>query len=149
MVRGITLIPGTVVVLSLDGTMVYIEAVCPTHASVVALPEQPKARDDDRVFTPGKVGIKKISPFSSSDKDVAVTDLSARNREFIGTYEKLREQHGAHYIARTPEEEAAMSVRKVTPPARASRGTGKRALKRAANYLRKCATCGEQPGHPN
>lgn len=151
-VRGITLDAGSVVVLSLDGTMVYIEAVCPTHASVVALPEQPTARADDRVFTPGKVGIKKISPFSTTDRVVPVIELSARNKEFIGTYEKLREQHGAHYIARSPEEEAAMSVRKAQPSrASKSTGTGKRALKRAAgkNYLRRCATCNEQPGHPN
>lgn len=155
-VRGITLVPGTIVVLSLDGTMVYIESVCPTFAAVIALPEQPTERADDRVFTPGKVGAKKISPFSTTDRVVAVGDLTPRNREFIGTYEKLRTEHGAHYIQRTPEEAAAMSVRKATQAAggvstRAPKGTGKRALKRAAGktYLQKCSTCNEQPGHPN
>lgn len=150
-VRGITLEPGSVVVLSLDGTMVYVESVCPTFAAVIALPEQPTERADDRVFTPGKVGAKKISPFSTTDKTVAVSELSARNREFIGTYESLRVAHGPHYIHYTPEEAAAMSVKKVTGGSapRASKGTGKRALKRAKTYLAKCATCGEQPGHPN
>lgn len=146
-VKGITLEVGTIVVLSLDGTLVYVEDVQPTFAAVIALPEQPTERADDRVFTPGKVGPKKISPFSQSDKQVKVTDLSPRNREFIGTYEQLRKQHGPHYVQRTPEEEA-MSVKKITPTR--AEGTGKRAQKRKASRLhQRCATCGEQPGHPN
>jgi hypothetical protein len=150
-VRGITLERGTVVVLELDGTLVYVEDVQPTWGGVVALPEQPADRADDRCFTAGKVGVKKISPFSSG-KTIKVTDLSPRNKEFIGTYEQLREKHGPHYVQRTPEEEAAMSVKKVTAPPRSERaGTGKRAQKRAAlkNLQRKCAQCNQQPGHPN
>lgn len=153
-VKGISLERGTIVVLSLDGTLVYVEDVQPMWAAVVALPEQPAERNDDRgVFTAGKVSPKKISPFSAADRVVAVPDLSERNREFIGTYEQLRTAHGPHYIQRTPEEEAAMSVRKETGAGeRAPRGQGKRAQKRAAKSSRlhqRCATCNEQPGHPN
>lgn len=145
--RGVTLEVGTVVVLSLDGTLVYVEDVQPTYAAVVALPEQSAERADDRVFTPGRVGAKKISPFSSSDKVVPVASLSERNREFIGTYETLRTKHGPFFVQRTPEEEA-MSVKKVTPTR--AEGTGKRAQKRdvTKRLQLKCKTCGEQAGHP-
>jgi hypothetical protein len=149
-VKGISLQRGTIVVLSLDGSIVYVEDVQPTYAAVVALPEQPATRDDKQgVFTPGKVGAKKISPFSQPDREVAVPDLSPRNREFIGTYEQLRKDHGPHFVQRTPEEDAKM-VRKETGE-RAPRGQGKRAQKRAAGpkYLQRCATCSEQPAHPN
>lgn len=146
---GITLEPGNIVTLELDGTLVYVENVQPTFAAVVALPEQLSERADERVFTPGKVGAKKISPFSSAEKHFKPADLSPRNRDFIRTYERLREQHGPHYVQRTPEEEAAMSVRKETG-SRAPRGAGKRAQKRAAMKIvqLKCVTCGEQRGHP-
>jgi hypothetical protein len=154
-VRGITLEVGSVVLLSLDGTLVYVESTQPTFAAVVALPEQLKDRADDRVFTPGKVGAKKISPFSTTDRVLAVSELTPRNREFIGTYEKLREQHGPHYVQRTPEEEAAMSVKKITQQKNA-RGpatsrVSKRAQKRAVikNLQIKCTACSEQRGHPN
>lgn len=145
MTRGVTLEPGTIVVLSLDGTLVFVEDLQSTFAAVVALPEQPTQRADDRVFTPGKVGVKRISPFSTFDRIVPRDQLSARNAHFLDTYEDLRDKHGNHYVARTPEEEAAMSVTKVQPE---SRGSGRRAQKRAAARQQKCATCGEQPGHP-
>lgn len=146
MTRGITLDPGTVVVLSLDGTMVFVEDLQSTFAAVIALPEQPTQRADDRVFTPGKVGPKRISPFSSFDRVIGRDQLSARNAEFLDTYEDLRDKHGPHHVARTPEEEAAMSVTKVQPE---SRGQGRRAQKRAEARHQKCATCDQQPGHPN
>lgn len=153
--KGIALQRGTIVVLALDGSLVYVEDVQPTYAAVVALPEQPTTRDDKQgVFTPGKVGAKKISPFSQPDRDVAVSDLSPRNKEFIGTYEQLRNQHGVHYVQRTAEEAAAMTVRKETGAPKGARGVGKRALKRAAakagpRYLQRCEVCHEQPAHPN
>lgn len=116
--KGITLEPGTIVVLTLDGTMVYVEEMTTTFAAVVALPEQPTERSDDRVFTPGRVGIKKISPFATCDRVVPVVELSDRNKNFIGDYEKLRAEHGSNYVALTDEEKAAMSVVKVGPKVR-------------------------------
>lgn len=154
--KGITLEVGTVVVLSLDGTLVYVEDVQPTYAAVVALPEQDAARTDERVFTPGKVGAKKISPYSQADKAVALKDLSDRNKEFIGTFEVLREKHGPHFVQRSPEEIAAMSVTKAgptrTPKDPNAPVSTKRRNKRAGagpKYLQRCTDCGEQPGHPN
>lgn len=121
--RGVVLVAGQVAVLAIDNTMVYVEQVTPTFAAVVALPEQPATRTDDRVFTPGKVGAKKISPYSlpdenfpdSADGIVPVTQLSQRNRDFIGTYEKLREVNGPNFVDQT-EEEKAVTVKKVKPP---------------------------------
>lgn len=156
-VAGISLVPGQVVVLALDGTLVYIEDVQPTFAAVIALPEQPSARTDERVFTPGRVGVKKISPYSKPATQVEIFRLSERNKEFIGTYETLRDKHGPHFVQRTPEEEAAMAVTKAKPPKdiatasprQARVGKGTRAMKRAAARAAACATCGECSAHPN
>lgn len=151
--RGVTLVRGTIVVLDLDSTLAYVEDVQPTHAAIVALPEQLPERKDSVVFTPGRVGAKKISPFSAAARIVSVTDLSERNREFIGTYEKLRAQHGPNFVARTPEEEAAMSVTKAKPervprngaPASKEDKQEKRRRRREAKIP--CVKCGKLPVH--
>lgn len=157
--KGVTLVPKTAVVLSLDGTLVYVEDIQPTFAAVVAFPEQPAERSDDRVFTPGRVGAKKISPFAQAGKTVAIADLSERNKLFLDSYEKIRDERGPNVIQRTPEEEAAMSVTKANPqkPSREERKAARKAEREARKaagetvprYKRKCVTCGEQPGHPN
>lgn len=141
MKRGVTLVPGTIVVLSLDGTLVYVESLEPTFAAVVALPEQP-ATCQTTVFSPGRVGAKKISPFSSFEREVAVSELTAKNVEFIGTYEQVRKDRGPNTVLGYSE--ATMSVTKAGP---APRGQGKRALARAAQKTPVCAKCGQQRGH--
>jgi hypothetical protein len=151
------------VVLDLDGTLVYVEDVQPTGARVVALPEQLPERKENAVFTPGRVGSKVISPYSSAARTVPVADLSTRNRDFIGTFEKLRAQHGPNYVARTPEEEAAMAVTKAKASDAAAaprvhkggRGAKKtpeerqqrRAQRKAAKVP--CIKCGNVPIHAN
>jgi hypothetical protein len=156
--RGITLERGSVVVLSLDGTLVYVEDVQPTAVSVVALPDQPPNRKENAIFAPGRVGARKVSPYSSYDREVKIPDLSQRNKDFLGDYEKLRQQHGPNYIARTPEELAAMSVTKAGPTTRTPRGSvsddEKRLLKKAKRDKRKaaklpCGKCGLLPVHVN
>lgn len=156
-IRGVTLVRGTIVVLDLDGTLVYVEDVQPTGARVVTLPEQFPERKDSAVFTPGRVGAKVISPYSGFTREVAVTALSQRNKDFIGTYEVLRSQLGPNHIARTPEEEAAMSVVKAEPPKvhKGGRGAKKtdeeRKQKRQARKAAKvpCSKCGMLPVHAN
>lgn len=149
--KGVSLEQGAIVVLALDGTMVYVEVMEPMFAGVVALPDQPTERADDRVFTPGRVGIKKISPFSSFDKKIAVGDLSERNKTFIGTYEKLRELHGANFVDRTPEEEAAHVAAQTGPVKKVKKTPEERAAakKVGPKFLQRCTSCGEQSGHPN
>jgi hypothetical protein len=141
--KGIALVPGTIVQLTLDGTLVYVEDVQPTFAAVVALPEQVSTGG---VFKPGCVGAKKISPYSQASRAIDVPELSERNRDFIGTFEALRKQHGPNFISRTPEEVAAMSVMKVTGT-RKPRVREKKKPKREGRMYQKCVTCGEQPGH--
>jgi hypothetical protein len=145
-VRGVTLEAGSVVVLSIDGTLVFVESIEPTFAGVVALPEQPAGRSDERIFTPGRVGQKKISPYSSADQVIALKDLSDRNREFIANLKTLRTQHGPHYIERTPEESAAAA-----PDAKAARRAARavRSIKAGPKYLQRCKQCNQQQGHPN
>lgn len=152
-VRGISLVRGTIVVLDLDGTLAYIEDVQPTHATVVALPEQLPERRETIVFTPGRVGGKKISPYSAAARTVEVKDLSERNRDFIGSYEQLRTKFGPNHVARTPEEQAAkeaeMAVTKVHPT-RAPRGSvvdkqERRRKKREAKVP--CVKCANVPAH--
>jgi hypothetical protein len=161
--KGISLEQGQVVVLSIDGTLVYVESINPICATVIALPEQPSTRTDDRVFQPGRVGGKKISSYAQGTV-VPIIELSDRNREFIGTYEQLRTQHGNHFVDRTPEEIAAAAAKAVPVTSdkaekRAAR-QAERAVKQAEReerkklkqtpaYLRKCTVCGEQPGHPD
>lgn len=146
MSKGIVLAVGQVVVLAIDNTMVYVEQVTPTFASVVALPEQPATRTDDRVFTPGKVGAKKISPFSLPDENfpdseggvIPVPQLSQRNKDFIGTYEKLRADNGPNFVDQTEAEKktaAAGGVKKVKPP-KADR-SAKKAEREAAKAEKK------------
>jgi hypothetical protein len=154
----VTLDPGTIVVLALDGTLVYVEDVQPAFAAVVALPDQPPGDASKRVFTPGRVGAKKISPYSAAKHVVKVTELSERNKDFLGNYETWRGKHGVNYIHRTPEELAAMSVTKAEPAPKGKRAQ-RRAAERAAEaagtplptkrYKQRCTQCGEQPGHPN
>lgn len=150
--KGISLEVATVVVLALDGTLVYVESVQPTFVGVVALPDQPVERADERVFTPGRVGAKKISPFSVADKIVAIADLSDRNKTFIGTYEQLRLAHGPNHVDRTPEEEAALAAANAPKPARSAKPRltpEEKAAKKGPRFLQRCVTCGEQAGHPN
>lgn len=156
--KGISIHQGQVIVLSVDGTLVYVESVEPTYAAVVALPDQPTERADERVFTPGRVGSKKISPFSTADKEVAIIDLTQRNKDFIGAFEKLRTEHGPNYVDRTPEELVAHEAAMNPPDKGAARAAAKaiRASEKAAKkstggprYLQRCIKCNEQPGHPN
>lgn len=117
--RGITLESGQIAVLSLDGTLVYVEEVQPTYAAVVAFPEQPGA--GERVLMPGRVGARKISPYSRPDRIVPREELSERNKTFLETYGALRAAHGPNYVQRTPEEEAKMAVIKAGPKPRVPR----------------------------
>lgn len=154
--KGVSLEQATVVVLELDGTLVYVETMETTYAGVVALPDQPTERTDERVFTPGRVGMKKISPFSSAAKVIPMADLSERNKTFIATFEKLRAEHGNNYVDRTPEEAAAEAAKLAGPVKKAKRTPEEKAAAKAAKkaktgprFLQRCVTCGEQPGHPS
>ena len=154
--KGVSLVQGQVVVLALDGTMVYVEQVEPFFIGVVALPEQPASRADERVFTPGRVGTKKISPMASASEIIDVKDLSERNKKFIGEYETLRQKHGNNYIGddelRAAAEAAANAPDKATlkAQAKAERAAAKIAKKTSGpKFLQRCEECGEQPGHPN
>ena len=156
--KGITLEQGQVVVLDLDGTLVFIESVQPTFVAVVALPDQFTGREDDRVFTPGRVGSKKISPFSRASRVVPASELTERNTVFIGAYEALRTEHGPNYVDRSPEELAAHEAANAPKPDKAAARAVKKAERDAAKaakqaatprYLRRCVTCNEQPGHPD
>lgn len=154
--KGVTLAQGQVVVLALDGTLVYVEQVEQFFIGVVALPDQPTERADDRVFTPGRVGAKKISPMATADKVVPVEELSDRNKTFIATYEALRAQHGNNYIGddglRAAAEAAANQPDKATVKAqqKAERAATKAAKKSSGpKFLQRCEQCNEQPGHPN
>ena len=156
--KGITLESGQVVVLELDGTLVFIESVQPTFAAVVALPDQFTGREDDRVFTPGRVGSKKISPFSRAGRVVPVSELTERNTVFISAYEQLRTDHGPNYVDRSPEELAAHEAANAPKPDKSVARAAKKAERDAAKaakqaatprYLRRCVTCNEQPGHPD
>lgn len=139
--KGVTLVPNSVFVLSLDGTLVFVEDIQPTYAAVLALPEQPAARSDQRVFTPGRVGAKKISPFAGYDREIKFDDLSERNQSFIMNFEEWRRAHGPFWVHRTPEELAAQEAAPVT----VTKAGPKKKLRRTL----KCATCNQQPGHPN
>lgn len=149
--KGSQLEPGTNVVLSFDGTLVFVESVEPIGAVVVALPEQPDTRKtDSQVFTPGAIRAKRISPFASPDKVVALKDLSAKNLEFITTLPDLREKHGPNFVFG----EAPVSVRKVKPsdvddPTGAATPRKSRKEKRAEAKRQRCSNCSQQPGHPN
>ena len=157
--KGVTLVQGQVVVLSLDGTMVYVENVQPQFVEVVALPEQPPERTDGP-FTLGKVGTKKISPYTQASSVVPMDKLSDRNKTFIGSYEQLRKQHGVHYIGddvlRAAAEAAANAPTKEQQKAQAKAAREAAREQKAANkgkasgprYLQRCTVCGEQPGHP-
>lgn len=156
MMKGISLVPGQVVVLALDGTLVYVEHVETTFVAVVALPEQPPNPDMSPAFTPGAVRAKKISPFATAKTVVEVKDLSERNKNFIATYEQLRAQDIRH-VDRTPDEQAAHDLA-MNPPDKATVRAQAKADKAAAKvakpksgprYLQRCATCNEQQGHPN
>lgn len=141
--KGTSLAKGQTVVLDLDGTLVYIEDQQTTFLAVVALPEQPAGRKDERTFTPGRVGAKKISPYATG---TVVTDLSPRNDDFLTNYIGWREQNGPNFVHRTPEEEAAMSVVKVEPT-KSKREKKEKPAKEAKQPL--CAKCSQQRGHPN
>jgi hypothetical protein len=147
--RGVSLKVGTAIVLDIDSTLVYVEAIEPTYAGVVAFPQQEPNANRSGVFTPGRVGMKKISPYSSAAQTVPLENLSPRNREFLATFEALRAQHGPLFVDRTPEELAAMTVVKATPVKDAPGLT--KAEKRAARKARRlpCTQCGEPLTHAN
>ena len=147
--KGVVLERAQVAILSLDGSLVYVEDVQPTHVAVVALPEQLSERSASCVFTAGRVGAKKISPYSKPDKIVPITELSPRNRAFIGEYEALRKQHGPNFVQRTPEEEAKMTVIKAGPAPRSRKSPEekkKKRLERRANKVL-CVKCGKAKIH--
>lgn len=156
--RGVSLVPGQVVVLSITGTLVYVEDVQPTHIAVLALPEQLTDQTKQEIFTPGCVGVRKISPYSAAEAVIDVPSLSPRNAKFIGEYEQLRSQHGPRYVDRTPAEKAAFeaSIGKKPRGERKSRvepdETDKTERKQTARAERrkkkqKCATCGKPRNH--
>jgi hypothetical protein len=131
------------VILELDGSLVFVEDIQPTFAAVVALPEQP-TDVQNRFITPGRVGARKISPFSKFARAVNEGDLSAFNQTFLATFKQVRDENGPNKVIRTPEEEAAMSVTKAGPTPKV-----KKTKAETPHYAKKCQTCGEQPGHPN
>lgn len=134
-------------VIVLDGTLVFVEDVQPTFAAVVALPEQSANAGGVvyQVFTPGRVGAKKVSPFCTPEAVISPDALSATNREFIDNYRDLRKQHGAGHVvpgAHAPRE-AALTVRKAGPRQRSASPEdrdARRAARRAGK--KKCAVCG-------
>lgn len=153
--RGVSLEVGQVVELSIDGTIVFVEDVQRTFAGVVALPEQPDTRTDSIVFTAGRVGLKKISPFSSASAVIDAENLSEVNNRFIAEYRELREKHGPNHIVWSDKEKSKMSVRKAgpAPKVRLSRAERKAAQSPEAKQARreerralkkKCAQC-DQP----
>lgn len=162
--KGISLVQGTVAVLSLDGSLVYVEQATNGFLAVVALPEQPDTREDERVLTPGRVGSKKISPYAKGEP-VDMTELSVRNREFIGTYETLRTKHGPNFVDRTPEEVAKVTAAMAPKPTKEERaaarakekadakaakpGRVKKEKEAKPQFLQRCTQCNEQRGHPN
>jgi hypothetical protein len=159
------LVANQVVVLALDGTLVLVEDVQPTFAAVVALPDQLTPRPSNCVFTPGRVGAKKISPFSQAQSTVEVDQLSDRNKSFLESFMTLRDERGPNHIDRTQAELDAMAAAgqepervrrpKRTPEekaaARAAKPAGKREAKMLAAlmHLLKCQTCGERKSHAN
>jgi hypothetical protein len=165
--KGITLQQGQVVTLDIDGTLVHVEEVAATYIAVVALPEQPTDRDASPVFTPGKVGSRKISPYVRPRKVFTLEELSERNQKFIGMYPELREKNGNTYIDRTDAELAAVTAAAAAPPTKSEARAAKKAERQAAKeakrakgdkssakkvtprYLQKCQTCSQQPGHPD
>lgn len=115
-VKGIQVTQGSIVVLQINGALVYVEEVQPTKCKLVALPDQPTTYDPKEQFlTPGSVKARVVSPYIAIEKEVAVPELSDRNRQFLGDLEKLREQHGDKYVDQIPEEAARMSVKKAQP----------------------------------
>lgn len=144
---GITLERGTIAVLSLDGTMVYVEDIQPTYAAVVALPEQ--VGTAERVLMPGRVGPRKISPYSRPDRIITKAELSERNAIFVDTFLDLRAAHGPNFVQRTPEEEAKMAVIKAGPKPRIPRGEAPQPIdkseRRKARREQKqlCTACGK------
>lgn len=147
--KSVVLERETVAILSLDGSLVWVEDVQPTHVAVVALPEQLSERGASCVFTPGRVGAKKISPYSRPDRVVPLTDLTPRNRQFVSEYAALRIQHGPNFVARTPEEEAKMTVIKAGPTPRQRKSPEEKKQKRMDRKAGKqlCATCGKPRVH--
>ena len=137
---GVTLIKDTFVVLSVDGTLVYVEDIQPHYAAVVALPDQPLTRQESPVFIPGRVGAKKISPYSGFETCVELAALSHVNQQFMAEFLDMRRQHGVNYVHGAP---TVTQSRSLSSSDKQKRRRNKRELRR----LQKCATCGQQPGH--
>jgi len=144
--KGVVLERESTVVLSLDGSLVYVEDVQPTYIVVVSLPEQ---ANTSSVFTPGRVGGKKISPYSRPDRVVPRDELSERNRDFIANYQAWRQQHGPNYVQRTPEEQAKMTVIKAGPAPRTKKTPEERKQRRLERKAGKipCVKCGKPKVH--
>lgn len=154
MTKGTTLEKDSLIILALDGTLVYVEDVQPTYVAVVALPEQPASRSDSAVFTAGKVGPKKISPYSRADRTVERADLSEFNLKFLAEYASLRQQRGPNEVFLSEEQKAKMTVikagpaprGKVTDPEqRAALKKDKREKRRAGKQI--CVKCGKAQIH--
>jgi len=96
---------GDYLLLERTNTIVWVEAITAVAVKVVALPEQ--AEDTDRrVFTPGSLRAKAISPFIQ-ESPLKATAISDRNREFIEQLDALRAEHGLGFIDQ-PAQEIAM-----------------------------------------
>lgn len=114
--KGIQVTPGMVAVLEINGAIVYVEEVLPTRCKLVCLPDQPTTFSQKEQFlTPGAVKARIVSPYIGIVNEVPVAELSDRNKDFIGSFEKLRELHGDKFVDQTPEEQARMSVKKIKP----------------------------------
>lgn len=137
------LTPGKAFVLALDGTLVFVEEIQPHYAGVVALPEQVTPRPSGCAFTPGRVGLKKISPLVKAEREVPLDTLSVGNSEWLAVYKTLRDEKGANHVhPEPPAEEKPVAVFKAGP-------RKEKKEKRERGLRARCETCGQQPGHPN
>jgi len=106
---GIKLKPDTLCVLSLDGTLVYVEEVTAQWIRVIALPDQDETRADEQILVAGRVGGKKISPYAAKDYDVEPAQLSERNQRFLQFFRSWRDEHGPGYVDMTDEQRARIT----------------------------------------
>lgn len=91
---------GHAFILGSTGTLVFCEELTATFAAVLTLPQQPAGWVPTLSFTPGRVGAKKISPFSTVEQVVSLTDLSTRNQQFLDHYQALRKKHNQQFVDR-------------------------------------------------
>ena len=141
-IRGVVMEPGQVVVLSLDGSLVFVEETTRLYSGVVPLPEQPPTRKEVRYFVPGRVGMKKISPFAGVDKVVPPEELSSVNLQFLSEFKQVRDEKGNNEV-HLAKKEQPVTVTKAGPKKKRKKKSDIDEELRA-----KCQTCGEQRGHP-